>query len=140
MTSAPPVTVTGHGGGFPCVWNPTRERPDTPKVDRAEMDALVIATLKGSVRNSEPADIIGARTAAEDVAALRAEVKEHKDRLIEIADDYGEDRITREQRATAAPPSAAASLKPHRPALRPSPRTRTPPPSWLAPPISTPQA
>ncbi|MFI0349213.1 recombinase family protein [Actinomadura sp. 9N407] len=68
------------------------------KVERAPLDALVVATLKEWVRTSDPADIIGTRTAAEDVAALRAEVKRHKDRLIEIAEDYEEDRITREQR------------------------------------------
>jgi DNA invertase Pin-like site-specific DNA recombinase len=68
------------------------------KVERAELDALVIATLKEWVRTSDPADIIGTKTAAEDVAALRAEVKRHKDRLIEIAEDHEEDRITREQR------------------------------------------
>ncbi|TDD32387.1 recombinase family protein [Actinomadura sp. KC06] len=67
-------------------------------VARAELDALVIETLKEWIRTSDPADIIGVRTAAEDVAALRAEVKRHKDRLIEIADDYDEDRITRQQR------------------------------------------
>ncbi|TDC77020.1 recombinase family protein, partial [Actinomadura sp. 7K507] len=64
---------------------------------RAELDALTVATLHEWISTADPADIIGKRTTAEDVAKLRAEVTRHKDRLEEIAADYDEDRITREQ-------------------------------------------
>ncbi|MGW5415468.1 recombinase family protein [Actinomadura geliboluensis] len=69
-------------------------------VARAELDALAVATLLELIKSADPADIIGRRTTAEDVAALRAEVQRHRERLEEIAADYDDDRITREQMLT----------------------------------------
>ncbi|XVQ08459.1 recombinase family protein [Spirillospora sp. CA-255316] len=65
--------------------------------ERAELDRLVVATLLELIATSDPADIIGTRTAAEDVAALYAEQAEHSKRLEEIAADREADVITREQ-------------------------------------------
>ncbi|MCD0449645.1 recombinase family protein [Actinocorallia sp. API 0066] len=63
------------------------------------LDALVIDTLLTLIANSQPEDIIGKpQTGHIDPAALMAEIAEHRARLNEIADDYEEDRITKEQR------------------------------------------
>lgn len=64
---------------------------------RAELDAVVVQAIKELISKSDPVTIIGTRTAAEDVAKLRAEAQQHEERLAEIAADYDDDRITRAQ-------------------------------------------
>ncbi|WP_084195642.1 recombinase family protein [Streptosporangium amethystogenes] len=65
---------------------------------RAELDALVTATIKELIRISDPADIIGHPTTAEaDIPALRAEMATHEARLREISADREADLISRAQ-------------------------------------------
>ncbi|WP_433338175.1 recombinase family protein [Spirillospora sp. CA-294931] len=71
--------------------------PGHVRCPMVELDDLVKATLFELIKTSDPAEIIGTKTAVEDVAALRAEVVRHRTRLIEIASDHEEDRITRAQ-------------------------------------------
>ncbi|GAA3068053.1 recombinase family protein [Streptosporangium carneum] len=64
----------------------------------AELDALVIATIKELIRISDPADIIGRpATAGADIPALRAEMAMHEARLREISADREADLISRAQ-------------------------------------------
>ena len=67
---------------------------------KEELDALVVRMLKELIRTSDPEEIIGTDEGGVDVAALRAELAVHHQKLDEIAADYDDDLITRSQMLT----------------------------------------